>query len=176
MEEEKERFDFHHHIKQSNGMNVTENKLYDAMKEIGLNPLPQYMISRLTVDFAFPDEKIVIEINGPYHETEEQQQKDKKQWYFLKNNGWKVKSYKASWVYDNPKKYAWKIAELVGFTEDEVKINEEQTSEEERPVGRMPIPVQRPEPFKKRFLKKFLVISFVLVMYIFMVKIFDSLF
>ncbi len=62
-------FDQEWDIKLANGMNLTENKLYDAMLKIGLKPEYQYEISYMKVDFAFPKYNIVIEVNGPYHDT-----------------------------------------------------------------------------------------------------------
>lgn len=106
-------FDYEWDIKLKNGMNVTENKLYEAMLKLGLKPEPQYRISQMTVDFAFPDDKIAVEINGIHHRTEHQQTVDKKRWFVLNNLGWKRITYQAEWVYNNPDKYAQKIKEVI---------------------------------------------------------------
>lgn len=95
--------------KQENGMNVTENKLYNAMFKIGLQPECQYPISYMTVDFAFPDYMVVVEINGPYHKSEEQKMIDKKRWFVLNSNGWKRRTYSADAVYKNPSGVARRI-------------------------------------------------------------------
>jgi very-short-patch-repair endonuclease len=99
--------------KEANGMNVTENRIYDAMLAIGLQPRPQYTISKMTVDFAFPDHKLVIEIDGPQHEIEPQKTIDKNRKFQLEKRGWRTKSYKASYTYQNPDKVAKKIYELL---------------------------------------------------------------
>ncbi len=112
-----DKFDHEWDIKQENGLNVTENKLLEAMKKIGLNPETQYKISRMTVDFAFPEEKIAIEVNGPYHYTEEQKMADKKRYFALKKFGWKRKIFSSKYAYHYPDKVAKEIAELVGKTE-----------------------------------------------------------
>ncbi|MCK5107455.1 MAG: DUF559 domain-containing protein [Nanoarchaeota archaeon] len=87
--------------KLDNGMNVSENRLYEAMIKIGLDPQPQYKISQMTVDFAFPNEMLVIEVNGPYHESEEQKIIDKKRYYVLRELGWKRKTFRADTCYEN---------------------------------------------------------------------------
>lgn len=107
-------FDEYWDIKKANGMNVTENRLYDSMCAIGLEPKCQYQIGLMTVDFAFPNEMVVIEVNGPYHESFEQTERDKKRWFVLHNDGWQVKSYRAKSVYEHSDFIAVKIAELLG--------------------------------------------------------------
>ena len=107
--EDKYGFDYEYDIKSENGMNVTENKLYNSMLRLGLDPHPQYKIDKMTVDFAFPSEKIVVEVNGPYHNSVEQKKVDKARWFVLNKFGWKRISYDASAVYNNPDNYALKI-------------------------------------------------------------------
>jgi very-short-patch-repair endonuclease len=127
MSEENNKFDYEWDIKSSNGMNVTENKLYDALVSAGLKPEPQYPISQMKVDFAFPDEMLVIEVNGPHHDSEEQKLKDKKRWFVLNNLGWKRRTFNASAVYDNPEKYAKKIRKLLGKNADFEENNNSET-------------------------------------------------
>lgn len=122
-------FDYYGDIKQTNGLNVSENKLFEAMREIGLNPIPQYKISQMTVDFAFPDRKIVIEVNGPYHRTEEQIIRDKKRWFVLNKEGWKRRSFSSKEVYENPQRVAEKIKNLIE-KEEFGQINFEETKTE----------------------------------------------
>ena len=105
-------------IKLSNGLNVTENKLYEAMISLGLNPHKQYVIGKMTVDFAFPKEKLVIEINGPYHNTKKQRLIDKKRWFVLKNNGWSVKTFKSKTVYEKPDSVAYVIKKVLNDIEN----------------------------------------------------------
>ena len=91
--------------------NRTEFALYKSMLAIGLKPEPQYKISDMTVDFAFPDKKLVIEVNGSHHDEEGQQIKDYKRWCVLDNLGWSRKAYKASSIFKNPDFIAEKIKE-----------------------------------------------------------------
>ncbi len=100
-------------IKLSNGMNITENKLFKTMNKIGLSPEPQYKISNMTVDFAFPYERVVIEVNGPHHDTEEQRKKDKKRLYVLNSLGWTRRTYGANSVHKDSRRVAKKIQKLI---------------------------------------------------------------
>ena len=107
-------FDHELDIKCSNGLNVTENKLFESMKKIGLNPEIQYKIGLMTVDFAFPDKKIVIEVNGPYHNSETQRYHDKSRWVVLKRYGWTMRSFTSNSVYYHSDAIAERIAEFIG--------------------------------------------------------------
>jgi very-short-patch-repair endonuclease len=108
-----DKLDFEHEVRSANGLNVTENKLYLAMKSIGLFPVPQFKISRMTVDFAFPNEKLVVEINGPYHNKEEQKIRDQKRWFALKNEGFERKTFDSDRVYNNPDEVADVVKDLL---------------------------------------------------------------
>lgn len=92
-----------------NGRFVTEDRLYEAMKEIGLNPKSQYKIDQMTVDFAFPEQKLVIEVEGPHHQQEECIVKDFNRDCVLKRLGWKIKYYSAKLVFYNPEAVALRI-------------------------------------------------------------------
>ncbi len=105
--------DHEYDVKYANGMNVTENRLYRAMKVIGLKPIPQYKISWMTEDFAFPFDKIVIAINGPYHEDEEQRIKDAKRWFALRKEGWRRKTFDSERAYGDPYDVAYSIKGLL---------------------------------------------------------------
>ncbi|TAL57591.1 MAG: DUF559 domain-containing protein [Nanoarchaeota archaeon] len=89
-------------IRGEDGMNVSERKLFEAMKKIGLDPIPQYKISQMKVDFAFPDEMIAIEINGPMHDKQEQKITDKKRLYVLHRENWKRRTFSSSSAYNHP--------------------------------------------------------------------------
>lgn len=100
--------------KLANGMYYTENKLYHAMLNIGLDPKPQYQISDMTVDFAFPDHKLVVEVNGKaWHSSEDQISRDRKRWFVLRREGWRRRSYPAEVVFKNPYKVAYTIKTLL---------------------------------------------------------------
>lgn len=52
---------------------------------------PQFIVDHYRLDFAFPDEKIAIEIDGhEFHKTREQRTNDAKRERYLQSKGWKV--------------------------------------------------------------------------------------
>lgn len=52
---------------------------------------PQYTVDQCRLDFAFPNEKIAIEIDGhEYHKTKEQRTNDARRERYLQSKGWKV--------------------------------------------------------------------------------------
>ncbi len=111
--------DFEHDIKDSEGLNVTERKLLEALRELGLNPLPHFKISRMTVDLAFPEQKLAVEVNGTYHKSEKQKVADQKRWFVLQKNGWQRKSFDASRVYQDPRGVATIIRSLLSMQGNE---------------------------------------------------------
>lgn len=87
----------------------TEKLLLDKLNEIGLNPQPQFSIDKMTVDFAFPDVKAVVEIDGYYHNSVRQREADGNRDDYLQSQGWKIRRFPAEEVYKNPLKVAYKI-------------------------------------------------------------------
>lgn len=86
------------------GMNITERKLFNALKLIGLNPLTQYDVGQCKLDFAFPEYRWAFEVYGPYHYTEEGKKRDRKRMQFLHHTypPWRVKGFNAERVFKNP--------------------------------------------------------------------------
>lgn len=87
----------------------TEDILYDALNKIGLYPKRQYPISDHHVDFAFPEDKLVIEVDGPDHLTEKQKEIDERRRDIAENLGWKVRRFNAKEVYEKTGETADKI-------------------------------------------------------------------
>ena len=113
MESPDDEMDHEHDIKDASGMNVTERKLFEAMKDIGLSPEYQHMISKMKVDFAFPADAFAVEINGPYHQSEKQQLADKRRYFVMQKLGWQRKTFDAKRVYNDPIGIAYKIKFLL---------------------------------------------------------------
>jgi len=99
----------------SDGMNVTERKLFEALKRIGLDPIPQYGVGQCTIDFAFPENYWAFEVNGPEHNTPEGRERDKRRWQFLTHTDppWKVKNFSAKRVYYHPDQVAREIKRIL---------------------------------------------------------------
>lgn len=72
---------------------VTESMVLVQLVNLGLYPKPQHKISKMQVDLAFLKEKLIVEIDGPHHNTKEQKEIDAKRDSFLRKNGWIVKRY-----------------------------------------------------------------------------------
>ena len=94
-------------------MNCIEYKLFEALKENGVDSEPQYEISEMHVDFAFPDKWLVIEVNGPYHATDGGRERDNKRKHVLERMGWYVREYDAEFVDNDPNWVALEIKSLL---------------------------------------------------------------
>lgn len=112
-------------VKLLNGMNITENRLYEAMKNMCLYPFPQYQISEMKVDFAFPNEHLIVEIQGQHHIKPKYLVEDVNRSLVLERLGWKIIYFNASIVYNNPLIVAQKIKKEL------IKINPARTMENE---------------------------------------------
>jgi very-short-patch-repair endonuclease len=91
----------------------TELELLHYMNKKGLFPKVQYKFDKIHVDFAFPKEKLVIEIDGGYHFTEIQGTKDMHREEYIQSLGWTIQHYNSNEVKRDPEKYAWKIKKLI---------------------------------------------------------------
>jgi len=108
------------------GPSKAEELLEEAMRDIGLDPEPQYDFPNenifMTVDFAFPKQKLVVEVDGPHHKEEFQKDADKKRDYILRKNDWQIKRYSASAVHNDPKRVAKRVQNTLNNIE-RVKIH-----------------------------------------------------
>ena len=79
---------------QENRVNQTEAESafwsYAKSNGFGLKCRRQYIIGQYIVDFFFRDSLLIIEIDGDYHLTEEQQIEDKIRQNWLEQNGYTV--------------------------------------------------------------------------------------
>ncbi|MFA5070858.1 MAG: DUF559 domain-containing protein [Candidatus Pacearchaeota archaeon] len=97
-----------------NKISKTEDALYKSLISIGLNPERQYSISNHHVDFAFPKEKLIIEVDGwEYHKDRKQREIDEKRRDIAENLGWRVKRFTAEEVYENSNSVAWRVKSLL---------------------------------------------------------------
>lgn len=92
---------------------LTERILLKALNQQDLYPEEQYEIGLMKVDFAFPEEDLVIEVDGPQHEEERQHLIDIRRSYVLRANGWSISRYKTDEVWNNPIKVAGKIKWII---------------------------------------------------------------
>ncbi len=55
-------------------MSPIESRLYEALRLVGLAPVPQHCIEAYDADFAFPDVRLAVEADGAaYHEGDRRQ-------------------------------------------------------------------------------------------------------
>ena len=94
-------------------MSPIEYKLYVAMCEEGLSPVPQYCIKGYYADFAFPDVKVAIEADGAAFHSGERRQRDRKRDAVLFNAGWTVKRFYASTIHTKASNCAYVIKKEV---------------------------------------------------------------
>ena len=78
----------------SNRRNMTEAEsvFWSMVKgcSFGQRCLRQHIIGDFIVDFLFRKSKVIVEIDGGYHFTEEQQKNDAKRTEWLESQGYKV--------------------------------------------------------------------------------------
>ena len=60
------------------------------LEELQISYLREFRFGKYFIDFAFPDRKIAIEIDGKQHEKEERMKSDMKKDLLLIENGWTV--------------------------------------------------------------------------------------
>lgn len=74
-------------------MSPIEIKLYEALRQEGLDPIPQYYVQGYYADFAFPDVRILVEADGAVHNAVAQHEHDRKRDWILTRQGWTVKRF-----------------------------------------------------------------------------------
>ena len=69
-----------------------ERKVKSFLDERGIEHIPQYPLRQgYIADFALPDRKIIIEVDGKkWHSGKKKQKKDRFRDYMLKRAGWKT--------------------------------------------------------------------------------------
>lgn len=82
--------------------NRVEIVLLGRLYESFLGPKWQYIIHGYIVDFAWPSYRLIVEVDGPYHETDTQAAKDEVRQRKLEGHGWLVKRVTDDEVLANP--------------------------------------------------------------------------
>ena len=96
-------------------MSPIEFKLYEAMRQEGLDPVPQFYIQGYYADFAFPDVRLAVEADGVIHRDAARQQHDRKRDWILRRAGWTVKRFHGTTIHRKASNCAYVIRrEVVG--------------------------------------------------------------
>src|SRR5437867_1335961 len=90
-------------------MSPIEAQLYEAMRAEGLSPIPQYCICGYFVDFAFPDVGVAVEADGAAYHEGARRQRDRKRDWILRRNGWTVKRFHGTTIYNRAANCAYVI-------------------------------------------------------------------
>src|SRR5256886_17455504 len=80
-------------------MSPIEVALYEAMRQEGLSPFPQFYIQGYYVDFAFPDVGVAVEADGAAYHEGARLQRDRKRDWILRRAGWTVKRFHGTTIY-----------------------------------------------------------------------------
>ncbi len=90
------------HVQTASGpvwMSPIEFQLYEALRQEGLDPVPQFYIQGYYADFAFPDVRVAVEADGAVHRNEAQHEHDRKRDWILSRQGWTVKRFHGTTIY-----------------------------------------------------------------------------
>ncbi len=90
-------------------MSPIESKLYEALRQEGLDPVPQFYIQGYYADFAFPDVRVAVEADGAVHNEVAHQQHDRKRDWILKRQGWTVKRFHGTTIYHKASNCAYVV-------------------------------------------------------------------
>ncbi len=74
-------------------MSPIEIELYEALRQEGLDPIPQFYVQGYYADFAFPDVRFLVEADGALHNDAAHREHDRKRDWILKRQGWTVKRF-----------------------------------------------------------------------------------
>src|SRR2546427_1287819 len=94
-------------------MSPIEVALYEAMRQEGLSPFPQFCIQGYYVDFAFPDVGVAVEADGAAYHEGARLQRDRKRDWILRRAGWTVKRFHGTTIYHKAANCAYVIRKEV---------------------------------------------------------------
>ncbi len=90
-------------------MSPIELKLYEALRQEGLSPVPQYCIQGYFVDFAFPDARVAVEADGAAYHQGERHEHDRERDWVLQKQGWKVLRFHGTTIHERASNCAFVV-------------------------------------------------------------------
>ena len=101
--------------KNRNNMTEAESAFWTLAKgsAFGQRCIRQHIIGEYIVDFLFRKSKVVVEIDGGYHFTDEQQRLDQQRTEWLEANGYRVIRFTNEEVLFDPDNTVHKIKEIL---------------------------------------------------------------
>jgi len=97
-----------------NRVSELEKFFAKCLESMGLKFETQYSVNHYSLDVAFPEKKIAVEIDGDYwHSLPNIKKKDKRKDFHLKSLGWKVMRIKENEINANPEEAAKRVASFV---------------------------------------------------------------
>ena len=111
-------------------MSPIEVKLYEAMRQAGLSPVPQYPIEGYIVDFAFPDVALAIEADGAAYHAEDRRERDRKRDGVIRRHGWTVKRFYGTTIHNKAENCAFVIKREVEGRRTHARLRERQREAE----------------------------------------------
>jgi very-short-patch-repair endonuclease len=94
-----------------------KREIHKELQNIGIFPKIKYYVGHIQVDFAFPKEKVAIEIIG--EQSGEESSFLKKKYSTLTAFGWVVYGFPAEKVYMNAKEVSAKVKKIVSYHKKE---------------------------------------------------------
>jgi very-short-patch-repair endonuclease len=79
-----------------------------------LDVIPQYEVDKYRLDFALPQQKVAIELDGhEYHKTKEQRTKDAQRERYLQKHGWQVIRFTGSEIYRDVNRCVQDVLDII---------------------------------------------------------------
>ena len=95
-------------------MTLPERLLWKALRALKLNVRRQAPIGRFVVDFVHHESRLVIEVDGPHHDSPEAQAADAARTAWLEGQGYRVRRYPAKRVINDWAAVAEEIRSEIG--------------------------------------------------------------
>lgn len=108
---------------------ASENALFEELSLMGLKPERQYVVNKIRISLAFPNQKVAVEIDGPNGKTYEEKAADERKDIVLESLGWRIMRVNSRDIDADPTKAASDVEHFVG-DETETAEDADETAKE----------------------------------------------